>query len=101
MIRRRRRPTADERLDQELHDHLERQAADAAPELGRAQDRFVRLQSLRDRLESTASVARERVRLLSQDDVDETTTGRDPEELRAQAVQAREAEQKLLAEVAA
>jgi chromosome segregation protein len=79
---------------------IERQAADAAPELGRSQDRFVRLQSLRDRLESTASVARERVRLLSQDDVDEATTGRDPEELRAQAAQAREAEQKLLAEVA-
>ncbi|KRE41926.1 chromosome segregation protein SMC [Knoellia sp. Soil729] len=79
---------------------IERQAADAAPELGRSQDRFVRLQSLRDRLESTASIARERVRLLSQDDVDEATTGRDPEELRAQAAQAREAEQKLLAEVA-
>lgn len=79
---------------------VERQATDAAPELGRSQDRFVKLQSLRDRLESTASVARERVRLLSQDDVDETTTGRDPEELRAQAAQAREAEQKLLAEVA-
>ncbi|WP_147061651.1 chromosome segregation protein SMC [Knoellia locipacati] len=79
---------------------IERQAADAAPELGRSQDRFVRLQSLRDRLESTASVARERVRLLSQDDVDETTSGRDPEELRAQAAQAREAEQKLAAEVA-
>ncbi|KGN36726.1 chromosome segregation protein SMC [Knoellia subterranea] len=80
---------------------IERQATDAAPELGRAQDRFVRLQSLRDRLESTASVARERVRLLGQDDADETTTGRDPEELRAQAAQAREAEQKLVAEVAA
>ena len=79
---------------------IERQATDAAPELGRAQDRFVQLQSLRDRLESTASVARERVRLLSQDDVDEATTGRDPEELRAQAAQAREAEHKLLAEVA-
>jgi len=79
---------------------VERQAGDAAPELGRAQDRFVRLQSLRDRLESTASVARERVRLLGQDDVDEATSGRDPEELRAQAAQAREAEQKLLAEVA-
>ncbi|GGB86001.1 chromosome partitioning protein Smc [Knoellia flava TL1] len=79
---------------------IERQAADAAPELGRSQERFVRLQSLRDRLESTASVARERVRLLGQDDVDETTSGRDPEELRAQAAQAREAEQKLAAEVA-
>lgn len=79
---------------------IERQASDAAPELGRSQERFVRLQSLRDRLESTASVARERVRLLGQDDVDETTSGRDPEELRAQAAQAREAEQKLAAEVA-
>ena len=76
-------------------------AAEAAPELSRAQERFVRLQSLRDRLESTGSVAAERVRLLSQDEVHETTSGRDPDELRAQAAQAREAEAALLAEVAA
>ena len=41
------------------------------------------------------------MRLLGQDDADETTTGRDPEELRAQAAQARENEAALLAEVAA
>ncbi len=86
-------------LRQQLGD-LDRQAAAAAPELSRAQERYVRLTSLRDRLESTASVARERVRLLSQDEEDETTTGRDPEELRAQAAQARAAERELLAEVA-
>ncbi|MBP6997417.1 MAG: chromosome segregation protein SMC [Phycicoccus sp.] len=80
---------------------LEEQAATAAPELARAQDRWGRLQSLRDRLESTGSVARERVRLLAQDDVDETTTGRDPDELRAQAAQAREAEAGLSSQVAA
>ncbi|HET6968508.1 MAG TPA: AAA family ATPase, partial [Ornithinibacter sp.] len=80
---------------------VDRRAADAAPELSRAQERFVRLQSLRDRLESTGSVAAERVRLLSQDEVHETTSGRDPDELRAQAAQAREAEAALLAEVAA
>ncbi|HMM97097.1 chromosome segregation protein SMC, partial [Phycicoccus sp.] len=79
---------------------VERQAADAAPELGRAQERVVRLQSLRDRLESTGSVAAERVRLLSQDEEHETTSGRDPEELRAQAAQAREAEALLQAEIA-
>jgi chromosome segregation protein len=79
---------------------LERAAAEAAPELGRAQDGVIRLQSLRDRLESTGSVAAERVRLLSQDEEHESTTGRDPEELRAQAAQAREAEAGLLAEIA-
>ncbi len=79
---------------------VERQTADAAPELGRAQERVVRLQSLRDRLESTGSVAAERVRLLSQDEEHESTSGRDPEELRAQAAQAREAEALLLAEIA-
>lgn len=78
---------------------VERRAAEAAPELGRAQERFVRLQSLRDRMESTGSVAAERVRLLSQDEEHETTSGRDPEELRAQAEKAREAEAALLAEV--
>ena len=79
---------------------VERRSADAAPELTRAQERFVRLQSLRDRLESTGSVAAERVRLLSQDEEHEATTGRDPDELRAQAEQARAAEAALLTEVA-
>ena len=79
---------------------VERRSAEAAPELTRAHDRFVRLQSLRDRMESTGSVAAERVRLLSQDEEHEATSGRDPEELRAQAAQAREAEAALLAEVA-
>jgi chromosome segregation protein len=79
---------------------VERRSADAAPELILAQERFVRLQSLRDRLESTGSVAAERVRLLSQDEEHEATTGRDPDELRAQAEQARAAEAALLTEVA-
>jgi chromosome segregation protein len=80
---------------------VERAGVEAAPELGRAQEGVVRLQSLRDRLESTGSVAAERVRLLSRDDEHETTSGRDPEELRAQAAQARDEEAALLEEVAA
>jgi chromosome segregation protein len=79
---------------------LDERAAAAAPELASAHDRFTRLQHLRDRLASTGSVAAERVRLLSQDEVHETTSGRDPEELRKQAVWARAEEATLLAEVA-
>ena len=80
---------------------LEDESAAAAPLLAQAHDRWGRFQSLRDRLDSTGGIARERMRLLGQDDADETTTGRDPEELRAQAAQARENEAALLAEVAA
>ncbi|WP_395653366.1 chromosome segregation protein SMC [Phycicoccus elongatus] len=79
---------------------LEDESAAAAPLLAQAHDRWGRFQSLRDRLDSTGGIARERMRLLGQDDADETTTGRDPEELRAQAAQARENEAALLAEVA-
>ena len=78
---------------------LEQQAQDAAPELTKAQERWFALQQLRDRLTSTESLAAERVRLLSQDSQDEQTSGRDPEELRAQAVEARKQEEALLAEV--
>ena len=86
-----------ERLDQ-VRD-LEELSRAASPELTQANERYVRLQSIRDRLESTASVAAERVRLLSQDDEHETTSGRDPEELRQQAAAAREQESQLRAEV--
>ena len=78
---------------------LEQQAQDAAPELSRAQERWFSLQQLRDQLASTESLASERVRLLSQDSQDEQTTGRDPEELKAQAADARRQEESLLADV--
>ncbi len=80
-------------------DTLEQQAQDAAPELSRAQERWFSLQQLRDKLASTESLASERVRLLSQDSQDEQTTGRDPEELKAQAADARKQEESLLADV--
>lgn len=79
---------------------LEEQAAAAAPELSRAHERWGRLQSLRDRLAATGSLAEERLRLLARDDADEATTGRDPQELRTQAAQARQKEAALAAEVA-
>src|SRR5699024_5684823 len=78
----------------------ERQAAEAAPLVAAAGRRFVSLRSVADRLESTASVAAERVRLLGQDDEHETTSGRDPEQLRQQAAAARADEERLRAEIA-
>jgi chromosome segregation protein len=78
---------------------LEQQAQDAAPELTRAQERWFALQQLRDKLTSSESLAAERVRLLTQDTADEQTSGRDPEELRAQAAEARSQEAALQAEV--
>ncbi|GAA1246767.1 chromosome segregation protein SMC [Janibacter melonis] len=74
-------------------------AAQAAPLLADASRRFVGLRSVGDRLESTASVAAERVRLLGQDDEHESTSGRDPEQLRRQAAQARADEDALRAEI--
>jgi chromosome segregation protein len=78
---------------------LEREAEEARPLAARAQERWFALQSLRDKLTSTQSLAAERVRLLSQDTQEETTSGRDPEELRKQAAEARRQEEALLAEV--
>lgn len=80
-------------------DRLETEAQEAAPQVTRAQERWFALQSLRDKLTSTQSLGAERVRLLSQDTQEETTTGRDPEELRKQAAEARRQEEALLAEV--
>ncbi len=79
---------------------LEEQTTAALPQIAAAHDRWARFRSLADRLESTAAVAADRVRLLSQDEEEETTSGRDPEQLRAQAAQARAAEQGILVEIA-
>ena len=79
---------------------LEAVAAQEAPELAASRERWIALRSVRDRIEATASLAAERLRLLGDDDAEETTSGRDPEELRAQAEQARGQEAALLAEVA-
>ncbi|MGZ4747450.1 MAG: chromosome segregation protein SMC, partial [Oryzihumus sp.] len=79
---------------------LERQAAEAAPQLARAQERWFALSSLRERLTATGSLAAERVRLLSEDDSEAGQgSGRDPEQLRAQAATIREQEQALHAEI--
>ncbi|KNX37601.1 chromosome segregation protein SMC [Luteipulveratus halotolerans] len=67
-------------------DRLEREAESAAPLLSTVQNHWYALSSLKERLEATASLAGERVRLLAEDDEDEQSRpGRDPEQLRRQA----------------
>jgi chromosome segregation protein len=78
---------------------LELEAQESAPLVARAQERWFALSSLRERLTATGSLAAERVRLLSEDDLDAAAGGsRDPELLRAQAASVREQERALVAE---
>jgi len=80
---------------------LELEAADSAPLLARAQERWFALSSLRERLIATVSLAAERVRLLSEDESEQADNGsRDPELLRAQAESVPQQEQVLIAESA-
>ncbi len=80
---------------------LELEAQEAEPLVARAQERWFALSSLRERLVATGSLAAERVRLLSDDENDNTDYGsRDPEQLRTQAAGLRQQEQALIAESA-
>jgi chromosome segregation protein len=77
---------------------LERDAAQAAPALSEASEVWYRLSSLRERLRSTSTLASERLRLLGSS-APERDSGRDPQDLEAQAERARAAEAELAAEV--
>ncbi|WP_411283226.1 chromosome segregation protein SMC [Lapillicoccus sp.] len=81
---------------------LDSDAEQARPELTRAQERWYALARLTERLAATGSLAAERVRLLSEDDPAEEGAGtstRDPERLRAQAVEVRSQHEALAAEI--
>jgi chromosome segregation protein len=66
-----------------------------------AEDQWVRLGRLVERMASTRSLAQERVRLLSaEDDDDAPDTTRDPAQLRARAAEVRSEEHAIAAEVA-
>ena len=72
-------------------DQLETESAQAAPALTKAQEQWFALSSLRERIEATASLAAERVRLLSEDDQhEEARSGRSPEQLQQQAAKVRD-----------
>ncbi|MEY4323738.1 MAG: chromosome segregation protein [Actinomycetota bacterium] len=68
-----------------------------APRIAKAQENWFKLSSQRERFLGTASLASERVRMLSP--VEEEVLGRDPEELDREAIEARLENEKLAAEV--
>ncbi len=82
---------------------LELAAAEASPRHARAQETWYRLSSLRERVRGTASLAADRRRLLADmtERAPERFSGRDPEELEAQAAAVREQEEALAEAVAA
>nr|WP_269327938.1 chromosome segregation protein SMC [Kineosporia mesophila] len=78
---------------------LELAASAASPQLTHAQNTWYQLSSLRERTRGTNSLAADRVRLLSESEPDDRQTGRDPDDLEAQAALVREQEEQLQAEV--
>ncbi|CAB4934901.1 unannotated protein [freshwater metagenome] len=78
---------------------LDAEITGEAPTLARAQETWYRLSSLRERVRSTAALAAERVRNLAPEPDDRP--GRDPAELDAEALEAREQESELGRQVAA
>ncbi|HET7474760.1 MAG TPA: chromosome segregation protein SMC [Dermatophilaceae bacterium] len=78
---------------------LELAAADAAPALSAAAERWYALSSLQERVSGTASLAAERARLLVEDETTGMDPSRDPELLLGQARQERRHERDLAAEI--
>jgi len=79
---------------------LEAALREDLPALSRAQDTWFALSGARERLRGTQSLAAERVRnAAGTADAEETRSGRDPEQLEAEAEQVREQEQRIIAEV--
>ncbi|WGW13067.1 chromosome segregation protein SMC [Saxibacter everestensis] len=81
------------------HNHLEKQLAEAAPELSRHRDTWYRLSSLQERVQGLGQLASERIRLLGTGS-QQQETGRDPDELEGQAKKVAAEEAALKAEVA-
>ncbi len=81
---------------------VDRALAADAPALARAQETWYRLSSLRDRISGTAGLAAERVRRAEEDTelvAGPAVTGRDPDQLAAEAAAVREREEQIVAEV--
>ena len=79
---------------------LEAALREDLPALAQAQETWFALSGLRERLRGTQSLAAERVRnAAGTGDAEEPRSGRDPEQLEAEAEQVREQEQRIAAEV--
>ncbi|WP_122817078.1 chromosome segregation protein SMC [Nocardioides pantholopis] len=99
LVQRREQVEEQVRLTRERESALEAALREDLPALSQAQDTWFALSGLRERLRGTESLAAERVRNAAGTSEAEARSGRDPDELEAQAAQAREREQQIGAEV--
>ena len=97
-----RRSTVEKQLSdaQAREQLLEAAALEQSPRLTRAQETWYRLSALEERLRGTATLASERHRHLTSELPEEARTGRDPEQLEADAAQVREQEAQLAEQMA-
>ncbi|KQW53553.1 chromosome segregation protein SMC [Nocardioides sp. Root1257] len=100
LVARREQVEAEVARSREQEAALEAALREDLPALARAQETWFALSGLRERLRGTQSLAAERVRnAAGTADVEEARSGRDPEQLEAEAAQVREQEQRITAEV--
>ncbi|HEY0952307.1 chromosome segregation SMC family protein, partial [Nocardioides sp.] len=100
LVERREQVEAEIARAREAEAALEAALREDLPALSRAQETWFALSGARERLRGTQSLAAERVRNASGTaDAEEARSGRDPEQLEAEAEQVREQEQRITAEV--
>lgn len=100
LVARREQVEAEMARAREAEAGLEAALREDLPALARAQETWFALSGVRERLRGTQSLAAERVRnAASTADAEEARSGRDPEELEAEAAQVRGQEQQIAAEV--
>ncbi|WP_395694233.1 chromosome segregation protein SMC [Nocardioides sp.] len=102
LVARREQVEAETARTREAEAALEEALRTDLPALARAQETWYALSGLRERLRGTQSLAAERIRnAAGTADAEEARSGRDPEQLEAEAEQVREQEQRIAAEVEA
>ncbi|CAM3953093.1 chromosome segregation protein SMC [Nocardiopsis rhodophaea] len=95
-VRTRREATEKSLADAQAREaELDAAAAEAAPLLAQAQDTFHGLSRLKERLNAVAGLATERHRNLAAEPEEEERSGRDPEEMEAEAEEVRAQEEEL------
>ncbi len=100
LVQRREQVEAEVAQAREHEAALEAALREDLPALSRAQETWFALSGLRERLRGTQSLAAERIRnAAGTADVEDSRSGRDPEQLEAEAAQVREQEQRITAEV--
>ncbi|MCW2816991.1 MAG: condensin subunit Smc, partial [Nocardioides sp.] len=100
LVERREQVEAQTKTAREQEAALEAALREDLPALSAAQETWFALSGLRERLRGTQSLAAERVRnAAGTADVEEARSGRDPEQLEAEAEQVRVQEQQIAAEV--